>query len=147
MTDPTTTSRAAIRGFRAGDGPQLVEAWCRSAPADPITPDRFRSLVLLDANFDPLLDRVAQELEASRTARGPKRAALVERLAQLDRELIEHARAALDNTVLTALAKEADDELAEFRARITPDAYARARDAAVNRLIREQTRLPALAFS
>ncbi|MGW2640161.1 GNAT family N-acetyltransferase [Streptomyces sp. NPDC001348] len=42
-----------------GDGPPLVEAWCRSAPADPITPDRFRSLVLLDANFDPEGLRVA----------------------------------------------------------------------------------------
>ncbi|TVZ91581.1 GNAT family N-acetyltransferase [Streptomyces sp. BK340] len=61
MTDRTTTtgSRAGIRGFRAGDGPRLVEAWRRSVPADPITPDRFRSLVLLDANFDPEGLRVA----------------------------------------------------------------------------------------
>ncbi|GGZ12730.1 GNAT family acetyltransferase [Streptomyces olivaceoviridis] len=42
-----------------GDGPRLVEAWRRSAPADPIAPDRFRSLVLLDANFDPEGLRVA----------------------------------------------------------------------------------------
>ncbi|MFH9088344.1 GNAT family N-acetyltransferase [Streptomyces sp. NPDC017673] len=59
MTDRTTTSRAGTRGFRVGDGPRLVEAWRRSAPADPITPDRFRSLVLLDANFDPEGLRVA----------------------------------------------------------------------------------------
>ncbi|MGW3951975.1 GNAT family N-acetyltransferase [Streptomyces sp. NPDC004752] len=59
MTDRTTNSRAQIRGFRAGDGPQLVESWRRGAPADPITPDRFRSLVLLDANFDPAGLRVA----------------------------------------------------------------------------------------
>ncbi|WP_251095835.1 GNAT family N-acetyltransferase [Streptomyces sp. Caat 7-52] len=59
MTDRTTTSRAGTRGFRAGDGPRLVEAWCRSAPADPVTPERFRSLVLLDANFDPEGLRVA----------------------------------------------------------------------------------------
>ncbi|MEU1165473.1 hypothetical protein ABZ372_35400 [Streptomyces sp. NPDC005921] len=51
MTETTTTTRAGagIRGFRAGDGPRLVEAWRRSAPADPITPDRFRSLVLARA--------------------------------------------------------------------------------------------------
>ncbi|GAA3151506.1 GNAT family N-acetyltransferase [Streptomyces echinatus] len=59
MTDRTTTSRAETRGFRAGDGPRLVEAWCRSAPADPVTLERFRSLVLLDANFDPEGLRVA----------------------------------------------------------------------------------------
>lgn len=59
MTDRTTTSGAGTRGFRVGDGPRLVEAWRRSAPADPLTPDRFRSLVLLDANFDPDGLRVA----------------------------------------------------------------------------------------
>ena len=32
---------------------ELVDAWCRSAPRDPITTDRFRDLVLLDANFRP----------------------------------------------------------------------------------------------
>ncbi|WP_229882245.1 GNAT family N-acetyltransferase [Streptomyces alanosinicus] len=36
-----------------------MQAWHRSAPADPITPHRFRSLVLLDANFDPEGLRVA----------------------------------------------------------------------------------------
>lgn len=59
MTDPTTRSRAGIRGFRAGDGPQLVAAWLLGLPADPITADRFRSLVLLDTNFDPEGLRVA----------------------------------------------------------------------------------------
>lgn len=42
-----------ITGFRVGTGDQLVDLWCRSAPADPITADRFRDLVLLDPNFDP----------------------------------------------------------------------------------------------
>lgn len=32
---------------------QIVAAWCRSLPADPITPNRFRDLVLLDAGFNP----------------------------------------------------------------------------------------------
>ncbi|MGW4438348.1 GNAT family N-acetyltransferase [Streptomyces sp. NPDC004596] len=59
MTDLTTTPRTAVRGFRAGDGPPLVETWRRSAPADAVTADRFRSLVLLDPNFDPEGLRVA----------------------------------------------------------------------------------------
>ncbi|MFD4605009.1 GNAT family N-acetyltransferase [Streptomyces sp. NPDC058464] len=63
LTTLTTTNRAGIRAFRAGDGPQLVEAWRRSAPADPVTPDRFRSLVLLDPNFDPEGLRVAVDGE------------------------------------------------------------------------------------
>ncbi|MFG3045004.1 GNAT family N-acetyltransferase [Streptomyces sp. NPDC048241] len=61
MTDRTTRARTEFRGFRAGDGPPLVAAWCRSAPADPITGDRFRNLVLLDANFDPAGLRIAVE--------------------------------------------------------------------------------------
>ncbi|MEU5311676.1 GNAT family N-acetyltransferase [Streptomyces sp. NPDC021562] len=61
MTHPTTTSRVGIRGFRSGDGPRLVEAWARSAPADPITADRFRTLVLLDPNFDPAGLRIAAD--------------------------------------------------------------------------------------
>jgi GNAT superfamily N-acetyltransferase len=40
-------------GFRAGCGPALVDTWCRSLPADPITARRFRDLVLLDPSFDP----------------------------------------------------------------------------------------------
>ncbi|MFI5973419.1 GNAT family N-acetyltransferase [Streptomyces sp. NPDC051452] len=59
--DRTTGSRVEVRGFRVGDGPRLVEAWRHSAPGDPISPDRFRSLVLLDANFDPEGLRVAVE--------------------------------------------------------------------------------------
>ncbi|MFE2584612.1 GNAT family N-acetyltransferase [Streptomyces sp. NPDC059378] len=62
--DPLTTglatrSRAGIRGFRVGDGPRVVETWRRSLPADPVTRDRFRSQVLLDANFDPEGLRIA----------------------------------------------------------------------------------------
>ncbi|MEW1778537.1 GNAT family N-acetyltransferase [Streptomyces sp. NPDC086777] len=66
MTDLTTlatTTRTGIRGFRAGDGPRVVAAWRRSAPADPVTADRFRSLVLLDPNFDPEGLRVAVDGE------------------------------------------------------------------------------------
>lgn len=61
MTESATRTRAETRGFRAGDGPRLLAAWRRSLPADPISPDRFRSLVLLDANFDPEGLRIAFE--------------------------------------------------------------------------------------
>lgn len=42
-----------VRGFRAGDGADLAEAWTAAAPADPITALRLRDLILLDRNFDP----------------------------------------------------------------------------------------------
>lgn len=42
---------------------QIVDAWCRGQPADPVTPARFRDVVLLDAGFDPDGLRVAREGE------------------------------------------------------------------------------------
>lgn len=42
-----------LTGFRTGSVRALVETWCRSLPADPITGQRFRDLVLLDPNFEP----------------------------------------------------------------------------------------------
>ena len=100
----------------------------------------------LDAAFDDLLDRVARELEVARGARGAKRQALVERLAALDRELLAAARAGLDDASRAALAHEAEEELAGYRSAMGPDAFARAREAAIDRLLRDRAQLPTIAF-
>lgn len=100
----------------------------------------------LDAGCDNLLDRVARELDAAHGARGAKRQALVERLATLDRELLDAARAALDDASRAALAREADEELAGFRSGMSPEAFARAREAAIDRLVRDRAGLPTIAF-
>ncbi|HEY3044393.1 MAG TPA: hypothetical protein VGJ39_10230 [Vicinamibacterales bacterium] len=100
----------------------------------------------LDEGFDDLLDRVSREMDAARGVRGAKRQALVERLAALDRELLDAARARLDEASRAALAREADEELAGFRSGMSSDALARARDAAIDRLVRERSGLPTIAF-
>ena len=100
----------------------------------------------LDEGFDDLLDRVAREMDAAAGVRGAKRQALVERLAALDRELLDAARARLDEALRDQLAREADEELAAFRAGMSPEAWARAREAAVDRLVRERSGLPTIAF-
>jgi mycothiol synthase len=41
------------RSYQSADEAQIVSLWNKSLPKDPITPTRFRNLVLLDANFDP----------------------------------------------------------------------------------------------
>jgi GNAT superfamily N-acetyltransferase len=41
------------RGYAPGDEAAIVELWNECLPYDPITPLRFRNMVLLDANFDP----------------------------------------------------------------------------------------------
>jgi hypothetical protein len=105
----------------------------------------------LGDEFDALIDRAAAELDAARAKagglRGVARQALLDRLNALDAELIEQARATLDDETRAALLREAESELAGFRTGMTDAAFARARQAAVDRLVRERVQLPILAFA
>ena len=101
--------------------------------------------------FDEVIDRVARELDAARAdargVRGDARQALLNRLIALDAELVQQAGAMLDEPARASLARDAEEELAGFRAVMAPDAFARARDAAIDRLIRERFGLPTITFS
>ena len=101
--------------------------------------------------FDALIDRVSAELDAARAKagglRGEARQALVARLAALDAELLQHARAVLDDATRAVLARDAEESLAPFRAGMAPDAFARAREGAIDALVRERFKLPAVAFT
>jgi hypothetical protein len=66
------------------------------------------------------------------------------RLAALDAELMVMVRGALDNDLRQQLERDASDELRPFRERMTDAAYARAREAAIDRLVRERFKLPTL---
>jgi hypothetical protein len=100
--------------------------------------------------FDDLIDRVARELEQARAdargVRGERRRQLVDRLAALDRELLEQVRGSLADAVLAEIAREAESELAPFKAAMAADAFSRAREAAIDRLVRGRHRLPIIAF-
>jgi hypothetical protein len=104
----------------------------------------------LGDEFDALIDRAAAELDAARARagglRGEARQALVDRLTKLDGELVSKARAILDEPTRASLMREAEAELAGFKNGMTPDAFARARDAVVDRLVRERSGLPTVAF-
>jgi hypothetical protein len=101
--------------------------------------------------FDPIVDRVSSELDAARSqahgVRGAARQALVDRLSALDAELVAEARRQLDEPELARLRREAEDELRAFRGGMTSDAFARAHEAAVGRLVRERFNLPTIAFA
>jgi hypothetical protein len=98
-----------------------------------------------------LIDRVARELDEARASargvRGDARQELMARLAALDDELLQAARARIDEESRAALAREASAELAIYRDRMAPDAFARATDAAFARLVRERFGLPIVTFS
>ena len=102
------------------------------------------------AEFDTVIDRAASELDAARGKagglRGDARQALLDRLAALDAELLQRARSALDGATLDAIERDAGAELAGFRSSMPGDAFARAREAAVNQLVREHFKLPTIAF-
>jgi hypothetical protein len=110
-----------------------------------------RAAGAVGADFDALIDAVAQELDRARAStggvRGDARQALLARLMALDIELVDRARATLDEGTLEALARGADAEIAPFRAGMTPEAFAQARNAALSALVRERLSLPTVAFS
>jgi len=103
-----------------------------------------------DRSLDDLLDRIVSELDGARARakalRGEARKVFLDRLAEIDRLLLETVRINSDPATLEELRVEADAELASFRSRMTPDAYERARGACVDRLIRERGRLPLVSF-
>jgi hypothetical protein len=109
-----------------------------------------RATGVVGAEADAVLDRVSAALDAARASsrglRGDARRALIERLSALDRELLQIARAGCDHRVRAALEDEAAEELSAFRERMAPEAYARARENAIDRLLRERLGLPLLAF-
>jgi hypothetical protein len=103
-----------------------------------------------DRTLDDVLDSIVRELDAARAStgrlRGETRLALVERLAQLDSDLMAAARSRCDPSALAALGAEAETELAPFRSRMSSELFERSHRAAVDRLIRERNRLPTLTF-
>lgn len=104
----------------------------------------------LSAAADDLIDRMSCDLDAARARpggiRGEARRALIERLAAFDAELLAIARATLDEPLRAVFEKEAEQELAGFRDTMAADHYQRARQAAIDRLIRDRFGLPMLAF-
>jgi hypothetical protein len=109
-----------------------------------------RAAGTLGDEADPVIDRISAELDAARASargvRGDARGQLIARLAQLDRELLDLARRTLTMEQQQRFAADADAELGAFRSTMSADAYARAHDAAVDRLVREHAGLPVVTF-
>ncbi len=97
-----------------------------------------------------LIDGTVRELDQVRAGakrlRGDTRAALVGRLRELDAQLLAAIRSALPPASLHALTAEAEVELAPFRDRMPAEALDRARQACVDRLLRERQGLPTIGY-
>ncbi len=150
VSDVSSTLRSGVHSAVEAGAP-------RRAPSLPAHLERAlvkltgaRATGKLGAETDLLIDRVSFELDAARASarglRGTARQSLVARLEAIDEELLLAVRATLDEAARLALQKEAEEELAGFRASMKDAAYNRAREAAINRLVRDQFGLPSLAM-
>ncbi|HMD35221.1 MAG TPA: hypothetical protein VKH42_09650 [Vicinamibacterales bacterium] len=93
---------------------------------------------------------LGSEFDAARASagglRGAARQAAIDRLAAIDAELLQRVRATLPPAAVSDLEREAGGDLQPFRAAMAADAYARAKEAAVDQLVRERFGLPTIVF-
>jgi len=82
--------------------------------------------------------------ETARGARGPERDPHVARLAMMDRELVALARSACSSELMTAARRDAELDLASYRARLSGDSWTNALAATVDQLLRDRLGLPTL---
>lgn len=102
------------------------------------------------AEFDARIAAAVRDLDglaaAAKQARGEARAAIVSRLAGIDRDLMDAALADLDDGTASRLRQEAVDELAPFGGRMSGEAREQAVALAFRRLVREAMGLPVLTY-
>jgi len=103
-----------------------------------------------DRSLDGALEAIIRELDAARAGvkglRGDARRLFIQRLRALDAELIAASRGVCDPSTLARLDLDAAADLAPFKDRLSMEAFDESRRAAVNRLIRERSGLPTVAF-
>lgn len=102
------------------------------------------------AAFGDRIDAAVRQLDHlaadARAARGEARARIVERLQNLDGDLLNAAVEEADASLAATLRLEAEAELAPFVSRMPQDALDRARGAAFHRLLRDTLGLPVLTY-
>jgi hypothetical protein len=102
------------------------------------------------SEFDAVLDTIVREAATFRDQPGPLRGEtrerIMARLAELDRLMLDAARAHADPAAVQAMRIEASTQLLPFRDRMPADTYQRAVEAAVDRLLREREHLPVVTF-
>jgi hypothetical protein len=105
----------------------------------------------LGRTLDPLIDQLSQELDRAKGVaggiRGDARRAMSERLTTLDATLLSVARLSLAAEDLEELRRETFALLGPLVDQMTEDARDRARERALNQLVRERFHLPTLTFS
>jgi hypothetical protein len=139
------------------DGPEVEEPLPEARPRKSLTSQIESTLARLTVlrgsdKAGPILgaalEAAVRSLDAIRPeaarARGDARDELLDRITKVDDQLLTAAVESLDPATRASFEKEADAELAPFRARMADDAYAQSRRAAIHRLVRHHFGLPTL---
>jgi hypothetical protein len=100
----------------------------------------------LHTRIDEVVRAIEAMLPAAPRARGDARAALVARLSELDRALMDTVVVALPAETARRLQSDAAVELGALAARMPADARQQALEAAFRRLVRDEAGLPTLEF-
>ena len=146
----------ALDAAGGGEGGIGADARAARTPSLPAHLERValrltnaRAAGVIGEDLDVIIDGVSRELDTARAAphglRGEARRALIDRLAALDRDMLQAARQSMDDEALRACAREVDQELEAFRGHMAADAFTRACKAALDRIVRERLGLPTLA--
>lgn len=98
------------------------------------------------AAIDVALDAIEHIRSAGARLRGEARTRAIERLEEIDRELMLHIREGADRETLAELTREAEQELASYAGRMPSETYARAISAASDRLLRQRAGLPRITY-
>jgi hypothetical protein len=107
---------------------------------------RVRRSPAFEQHVEGLLGEIDRLSGESKKSRGDARAAILDRLAELDRGLVQAAAAELDREAVATARREAEAELAPFGSRLGPEVRAQAVDAAFERLVRESLGLPQIRY-
>jgi hypothetical protein len=106
---------------------------------------------ILGVSLDPLIDQLSAELDrAKKTSggvRGEARRAMSERLAAADASLLTIARPMVAPDELEAMRRDVDAILGSAADHMAPEARERARQRALDQLIRERLHLPTVTFA
>lgn len=141
----------------APDGPEVEEPLPETRPRKSLSSQIESALARLTVlrgsdkagpSLGSALDAAVRALDALRPdaarARGEAREALLDQMARIDDQLLSAVVDAVDPSTRASFEREADAELAPFRARMADDAYLQSRRAAIHRLVRQHFGLPAL---
>ena len=111
---------------------------------------RLAGRLELPGEFRDAMSRLIEQLSALREAlahtRGAARDRLLERLGPLDHDLLDHARGVVPAEVMRDITSRAEQDLAPYRERLSPEAWTRAVSVTVDRGVREHLELPSLEF-